>query len=400
MDIRPIFNAMLRNRTGAVLIALQIALTLAIVCNAMFIISARVERMSRPLGYDVGNTFIVTMRAYAPDYNPAIAERLNLDLLRRLPGVRDAASINEVPVSGGGWSDSLRTTPDPAQHGVEVGLYHVDSHGLSALGLQVSEGRAFTPDDIVRVANDHYTAPPVGILSRAAADKLFPDQSALGKVVYDAGKPITIIGIVDRMEASWPHWEGFERTMLLPTVLEGPYMQYVVRTRPGERDRVMAAAEERLGSVHTGNFVRRIRSLEAYRDHIYGDDRAMAVVLLVVIALILAITALGIVALASFSVSQRTRQIGTRRALGARRRDIVSYFMTENSLITLFGVVLGSALAVGLNYWLVDLYSLPPIAWYYLPLGILCLWGLGLLAVLGPALRAAAISPAIATRNV
>jgi putative ABC transport system permease protein len=152
--------------------------------------------------------------------------------------------------------------------------------------------------------------------------------------------------------------------------------------------------------VHTGNFVRRIRSLEAYRDHIYGDDRAMAVVLLVVIALILAITALGIVALASFSVSQRTRQIGTRRALGARRRDIVSYFMTENSLITLFGVVLGSALAVGLNYWLVDLYSLPPIAWYYLPLGILCLWGLGLLAVLGPALRAAAISPAIATRNV
>lgn len=126
----------------------------------------------------------------------------------------------------------------------------------------------------------------------------------------------------------------------------------------------------------------------------------MTVVLSTVTGLILAITALGIVGLASFSVRQRTRQIGTRRALGARRIDIVRYFMTENWLITSIGVTLGAALAVGLNYWLVNLYSIPPISWYYIPVGILCLWTLGLLAVLGPALKAAAIPPAIATRNV
>jgi|GEM_PF-2852764 len=86
-------------------------------------------------------------------------------------------------------------------------------------------------------------------------------------------------------------------------------------------------------------------------------------------------TALGIVGLTSFSVRQRTKQIGTRRALGARRIDIVRYFMTENWLITSIGVSLGAVLAVALNYWLVNLYSIPPISWYYIPVGILCLMG-------------------------
>ena len=62
--------------------------------------------------------------------------------------------------------------------------------------------------------------------------------------------------------------------------------------------------------------------------------------------------------------------------------------------------VFGSVMAVALNYWLVSLYDLPPISWYYIPVGVVCLWALGLLAVLGPALKAAAIPPAIATRNV
>jgi len=114
----------------------------------------------------------------------------------------------------------------------------------------------------------------------------------------------------------------------------------------------------------------------------------------------LSITALGIVGLASFSVSQRTKQIGTRRALGARRRDILHYFMTENWLITSMGTILGSVFAVALNFWLVNLYDLPAISWYYIPVGVVCLWALGLLAVLGPAFRASAISPSIATRSV
>ena len=401
MEIRPILSAMLRNKTGAILIALQIALTLAIVCNAVFIIQDRIAQMGRPSGLDEENTFIVNLAAYKPDYNADSAERTDQDVLRGLPGVVDATYTQSIPLSGGGWSDSATTVADEhPKSSVSMGVYHMDEHGLNALGVKLVEGRDFNHDEIVRVDGDKYTTPTQAIISRAFGEKLWPGQDALGRTFYEGTTGINVIGVVDTMEGTWPHWEGFQRQVIFPTVLEGDYMRFLVRTLPGQRDEVMKEAEKKLTDAHTGNFIRSMHPLTYYRDQTNSGDHAMTVMLSVVTVLILSITALGIVGLASFSVRQRTRQIGTRRALGATRRDIVRYFMTENWLITTMGVVLGSVFAVALNFWLVKLYDLPHIAWYYIPVGIVVLWALGLLAVLGPALKAAAIPPAIATRNV
>jgi putative ABC transport system permease protein len=119
----------------------------------------------------------------------------------------------------------------------------------------------------------------------------------------------------------------------------------------------------------------------------------------VIVALLL-VTALGIVGLASFWVAQRRKQIGVRRALGATRGDILRYFQTENFLIVTFGIVLGAILAYGINLLLMSHYELPRLPFFYLPIGAIALWGLGQLAVLGPALRAAAVPPVVATRTV
>ena len=402
MEIRPILSAMLRNKTGAVLIALQIALTLAIVCNAVFIIHDRLGKMGRPTGMDVDNIFFVNLSAYAQNYNAADALRTNEDVLRSIPGVVDVSTSQAIPLSGGGWSDGVTTKPDPKENGIGVGVFHMNENGLNTLGVKLVEGRNFTHEEVHEFPPDSYKAPNIAIITRATGEKLFPGQDPLGKVFYEDNgtTSVTVIGVVDTLEGYWPHWEGFERQIIFPSVFEGPFSRFMVRTLPGERDRVLKEAEQKLGDAHTGMFVRSIHPLAYYRDNTYQDDHAMTVVLSVVTGLILAITALGIVGLASFSVRQRTRQIGTRRALGARRIDIVRYFMTENWLITTMGVALGSVFAVALNFWLVNLYDLPHIAWYYIPVGILCLWVLGLLAVLGPALKAAAIPPAIATRSV
>ena len=401
MEIRPILSAMLRNKTGAVLIALQIAFTLAIVCNAVFIIRDRLTQMGRNAGMDVDNSFVVTMVAYKPDYNADTAIKTDLDVVRSLPGVVDATYTQSIPLSGGGWSDGANAKPEKnPKSSVGMGVFHMDEHGLNALGVKLVQGRNFSHDEIEYINQDAYKTPKLAIVSKAFADKVFPGQDVLGKNFYEGTDPINIIGVVDTMEGTWPHWEGFERNIIFPTVLEGSYMRILVRTLPGQRDEVMKEVDKKLTDAHTGNFVRRVRSLAEYRDNTNSGDKAMTVMLSMVTALILGITALGIVGLASFSVRQRTKQIGTRRALGARRIDIVRYFMTENWLITSIGVTLGSVFAVALNYWLVNLYDLPPISWYYIPVGILCLWVLGLLAVLGPALKAAAIPPAIATRSV
>ena len=87
------------------------------------------------------------------------------------------------------------------------------------------------------------------------------------------------------------------------------------------------------------------------------------------------------------------------RSTGATRGQILRYFQTENFIIVTVGVVLGMMLAYGINQWLMGKYELPRLPWLYLPLGALALWLLGQLAVLGPAWRAMAISPAIATRS-
>jgi putative ABC transport system permease protein len=86
--------------------------------------------------------------------------------------------------------------------------------------------------------------------------------------------------------------------------------------------------------------------------------------------------------------------------LGATRADILRYFQTENFLIVTFGIVIGMLLAYGLSLWLMLHYELPRLPLFYLPVGALALWAIGQLAVLGPALRAAAVPPVVATRTV
>ena len=126
----------------------------------------------------------------------------------------------------------------------------------------------------------------------------------------------------------------------------------------------------------------------------------MSIVLAVVVAALFIVAGLGIVSLASFYVTQRVRQIGTRRALGATRFDILTYFLLENWIITTNGVVFGSLLSVGFSYWLTTSFDLPILAWYYVVGGILAVWFLGLIAVAKPARTASLVSPAVATRNL
>ncbi len=135
------------------------------------------------------------------------------------------------------------------------------------------------------------------------------------------------------------------------------------------------------------------------RAKFYRQDHVMAWMLVLVIALLLLVTALGIVGLASFWVQQRTRQIGVRRALGATRLQILRYFQLENFLLVTVGIVLGMVLAYALNQLLMAKAELPRLPLYYLPFGAVSLWLLGQCAVFWPAQRAAAVPPALATRS-
>jgi putative ABC transport system permease protein len=115
---------------------------------------------------------------------------------------------------------------------------------------------------------------------------------------------------------------------------------------------------------------------------------------------VLVVTLIGIMGLTGFWVQKRTRQIGIRRALGARRADILVHFLIENALIVGAGIVLGMLLASLGNRLLMHYYELPQLPWVWLPVGAALMLALGQLAVLSPALRASRVPPVVATRSV
>jgi putative ABC transport system permease protein len=142
-----------------------------------------------------------------------------------------------------------------------------------------------------------------------------------------------------------------------------------------------------------------VRPYQFFKDRVNLDDRIMAVYLVAVTVLLLTVASLGIYGLTTFNVGTRTKQIGVRRALGARRIDIVAQFIVESWLIATAGIIVGCMLAVTAGFWLSSEYQLPRLDLYYLAGGILLLWFVALLASWYPARRAAAISPAAATRG-
>lgn len=400
MELRPILSAMLRNKTGAALVGLQIALTLAIVANSMFIIMQRVEKIGRPPGIDSANLFFVQSNGFGPGYDHLSTIRADLDLIRSLPGVIAASSINAVPLSGSGSSTTIGTKVDDTN--IRANYYMLDEYGMDALGVALAEGRNFLAQEVQYnpdASGSNWV--PWVIVSRDLGRALFGDELALGKSIYiGPDRTAVIVGVIDNMLGSWVDWDKLTQVMLIPRIPSGSFVRYVVRVEPGRLNELMAEAERKLSDSNLHRAISWIRPHGFYKERSYRSDSRMVTLLLVMVILMIAITALGIVGLASFHVNVRRKQIGTRRAIGARRIDILRYFMLENWLLTTGGVLVGTVLAFAFGHWLSSAYSLPRLQPVYVIAGAVVLWLLGQAAVIVPARRAAAIPPAVATRTV
>jgi putative ABC transport system permease protein len=402
MEFGPIWRSMLRNKGGFILIALQVAVTMTIMVNAVAIIEERSRDMARPSGIDEPNTFTLASVTFTSDINKRRLIEEDLEMIRNLPGVRNATASNSMPLRQGGWSEGLSLEPGADTSDSSSAIYFVDEHGLETFALNLVDGENFAPNQVELDDPESRAWPAVTIVTQALAEDLFPDAtgSYVGKTFYvDENNPVNIIGVVERMQAPWPSWSGVERAMLVPQLRDEELTRYIVRTEPGYRDELMPQIEEMLAQSSTERIIRSVRTMDDVRKMAYLGEAGMVSMLKFIVGLLTVITGLGIVGLASFNVSRRTRQIGIRRALGATRVAIVRYFMVENFLVSTIGIAAGSILAIGLNMWLVETFALEPLSWYVIPTAMIILWIVGQVAVAGPARRAANVTPAIATRS-
>jgi putative ABC transport system permease protein len=405
MEIIPILTALRRNGLGALLIGLQIALTLAIVCNSLSIIQQRLERTHRPSGLDEGDIFTMRNQWVGQPEDLPVRIREDLTALRSLPGVVDVVATESYPLNGRGPSAGVAFTADQKQPAASATYYMVDEHGLPAFGVRLAAGRGFTADEIRQFrATDTYI-PSVAIITRALAATLFPSGDALGKNIYflSSKAPTQIVGIVDRCQTplaatSWGE-QFVENSAFLPAQLVQTKLSYIMRTHSGQRDSVMRVAPSKLLQLSRARIIDNIAPFSETRARAYHGDLALSLILGFVSALLLIVTAFGVIGLTSYWVAQRRNQIGIRRALGARRIDILGYFHLENLLIAGCGGAAGIALGISVNLWLATSLQLTRMNIEFIGLGAVIVFALSQAAVLWPALRASHTPPAIAARG-
>ncbi|MCD7099225.1 FtsX-like permease family protein [Stenotrophomonas sp. MMGLT7] len=404
MHIRPILSALGRHRIATMLIVLEIALACAVLCNAFFLVSTRLGLTRIDSGMDEHSLGTITLSG-CDGCNHADLNARVLGAPRAIPGVRAAGTVNALPFGPPAAYAGIHLDREGEHFGGVLHFYLFDSAAIEALDLHPAQGNDFAAGDFQPI--DSFVPNDASVwITRSLAEHLWPGENPLGKEFWSGDAHFRVAGVLEHFAVPAPGRSeegvaGAQWSVIVPVRSDAQSGSYVLRADPLDLPRTMQAAREVVARAVPESVLDQAQSLplSGLRERYFRSDRAMAWMLVAVIAAMLLVTALGIVGLASFWVAQRTKQIGIRRALGATRGDILRHFQAENFLLATAGIVLGMLLAYAGSLLLMRHSELARLPLAYLPAGAVLLWALGQLAVLGPALRAAAIAPVVATRS-
>ena len=388
---------------GALVIA-QMSLAIVLLVGAGLLVRSLRRLIAVDPGFDPVNLSAVTITLPPPAYpdslrRVAFYERL-LERVRTMPGVQSAGIISWLPMTPGNASTTLtvvgRPEPAPGQASAAA-IRLVDPGYFAAMRIPLKRGRSLAPSDRIGSA-------PVAVISEAMARKLWPGEDPIGQHVkvewWHPTASVEIVGVVadsrhDGLDAE------FAPTLFYPFAQESRQirMSLVLRSTlpPATLTRmVRAAVSEMDKDVPVADAV----TMYHHIAEMMADRRYPAFVLGLFAALALALAAVGIYGVLSYTVGQRTREIGVRVALGARPADVLRTVLGGGLRLTLSGVALGgvaAGLAAGaLGKLLYGVHPLDPVTFVIVPLVLVAV---ALLAMAAPARRAARVDPMVALRS-
>ena len=416
MQLGPIFRALAHNRGRFWLIAVEIALTLAVVVNCLNMIVDQRRLVTRDSGMDEEHVLVIVSEPYGAEFRDVEFARdsffEDLESLRALPGVIAASATNAVPLSGSGGVTVRKAEGSELTFAAS---YLVGAPDLIAsLGAELSSGRDLIADDFPleedsaarESADEEEQASQDELLNvlvtRALADELVPDGEPLGAVLTRRdGEPVErIVGVIDRMHGPWPMSSIYQRSIVVPgEPFSRRRTRFIVRAEPSMVDSLYGGVEQALLDLNESRILS-VRTLTEVEHDGIKDIMAVGTMLGFISSLLVAVTCLGVIGLTSFSVTKRTKEIGTRRALGATRAAILRYFLLENWMLTGIGLAVGIVVTYALNFLLAELAEVSRLDFALVAWGMLLLWVVGLLSALVPALRGTAVPPVVATRTV
>jgi putative ABC transport system permease protein len=410
MEIVPILSSLRRSKIGALVIVIQIALTMMMISNVASIVAARAALFTRPTGMDEANLFATGWRFTKEDATQAMLEA-DIHSVRSVPGVVDVVSTNSYPIRGHGLMMGVGLkageSSEQAIGGIDT-VYAMDDHAVTTMDLQLMAGRNFRSAEIFTANSKPGSVPQVAIITASLAKSLFGNRDALDKVVYLTGgptsSPLTVIGIVKQLQgvmaAGTLDSVASENSIILPIRTPAPNELFVIRVKGGSLAAVMPAVQAALVKNDPRRIFGRLRPFSEVRASAYEKDRLIAIALIVIAGILVCIAVLSVTGLTSYWVTCRRLQIGIRRALGATRLAIIRYFLVENAILCLIGVGVGSAAALVVNDWLSVRYGVGRIPMLDLLACCTTIVVVGQLSAMVPAARAARDDPAATLRVI
>ena len=389
-------------RLRGALVITQMSLAIVLLVGAGLLVRSLQRLIAVDPGFDPANISAVTITlpdATYPDSLRRVAfyERL-LERVRAMPGVQSAGIISWLPMTPGNAATSLtvvgRPEPAPGQKPTAA-IRIVDPGYFDAMRIPLRRGRSLVP-------SDRLGSVPVAVISDAMARKLWPGEDPIGRHVkvewWHEKVSVEIVGVVgdsrhDGLDAE------FEPTLFYPFAQESQGgMSLVLRSTlpPAKLTRMVRAA---VSEMDRGLPVADAVTMYHHITEMMADRRYPAFVLGLFAALALTLAAVGIYGVLSYTVGQRTREIGVRLALGARPADVLRTVLGDGLRLTFIGIALGATaagLAAGaLGKLLYDVRPLDPVTFASVTLVLV---GVALLAMAAPARRAARVDPMVALR--
>jgi len=399
MEFGPIIRALKRNKVRFLLIVVQIAITLAVVTNAITMIRDESVKMTKSSGFDDDNIVWVRTKPFAPGFKdlPYRIAAVNADLraIQATPGVVAVTNTNFLPWQGGGSSGEV-AAGDGDGSKFRTQMYYNTPGILDTLGVHLVSGRILRDTDIDDDPNSK--APSTAIISRDLERLVFKGKSAVGRQLKDSDN--TVVNVVGTFDPFYnPYgWPIHEYAIFYAGHVSRRGAMYLVRVAPGSMKQTVPLIEQRMLQTNNGRNID-MKTISEIKDNFFVQGRIVRTAMSLVIVLIVLVTGLGIVGVTAFSVTERRKQIGTRRALGATKGAVLRYFLLENWIVTNAGLILGVAAAYGLNVLLVTNAAGAKLDWRFVAAAVVLLWLQGIVATLIPAMRATRFSPVIATRG-
>ena len=368
LELGTIVRSLAKRKTIAILIAVQMAVVIAILLNIYIAIVVQIKDLNRPSGIDHENSFYISTRIAETGATSETFQSIidsDLTYIRGLPEVVAAVQSISIPFSGSGSSMGIDHDIHEGLPRINVTHRTIDEHGLETFGLDLLSGRNFLPEEITW-AESWGGGSDIAIISEDLASLVFPDNTVsevLGLQITVGGGSYTIIGVVSNCHGPWQSEDQMESVLYVPVKHSREFSTYLIRTLPGELGKTLRTLETELPKIYPNRLVRNVRTIIEARTQLYVGSIATIWILGATSFALLFVVICGIIGIVNFALRRRRNEIGIRRALGATPSNIVQNILTEYAMIAGTGIIVGAALAIGLNILMVSQATFPKLGW-------------------------------------